>query len=486
MKTDKPDKPVIARKIALILDKETEAFLDSQSRICNRLWNDLIQVTKDLTPKYIRAKQERNEFKAKKIADVLYKKRGLRDLVPEHKKIYPFFKQVYSSVLKNTALRVEKAMAAYQNGKHSGRKVRQPRYRSFKKKFFSLEYDNTGWKIKGNQLDVSFGKDKNNKQIHKILTLSNPPDLTGADTMRITKEYGVFYAIFTTPFVANNKKQIDNVIYIDPNIKNTGVSCDSNDLSIEFGGIYDSIIKKLNKRIDKIQSKRDRKDKKKTKVIDGINGVFRSYYVPSKAWTRLDNALKKAEHLKREIIKQFLFTYAHYLCKNYNAIGLGNYVVPNGKTKFKKMNRKMRGNTYHGKFQPILKHVANRAGATVFIIDEKGTTRTCSECGHVEQNGIHPSIREWVCPCCSFVHRRDENSAKIGLLRTYVSCGNLFVPRLGPAVKKRCNATYLKDGRWEMSVPTRADGLLQLNESHSRDEPLDSNEDNCAELQVKF
>ena len=131
-------KPVIARKIALDIDKETSLFLDGQSRICNRLWNDLIHKSRDLVKHYIIAKNNTDEEKAKDIAHILYNTNGLRNLVPAIKEANPFFYQVYSSALKNTARRVEKAIKAYQKQKVSNPKIRWPKFRAFKKRSSAL------------------------------------------------------------------------------------------------------------------------------------------------------------------------------------------------------------------------------------------------------------------------------------------------------------------------------------------------------------
>ena len=42
--------------------------------------------------------------------------------------------------------------------------------------------------------------------------------------------------------------------------------------------------------------------------------------------------------------------------------------------------------------------------------NERGTTRTCSCCGHVIAEGLSPSVRTFTCPECGFTIPRDINS----------------------------------------------------------------------------
>ncbi|HET8851003.1 MAG TPA: hypothetical protein VFN02_00610, partial [Ktedonobacteraceae bacterium] len=90
-------------KIALEVTKDQAAILDSQSKIANWLYNKLLEHANALRKQY-------RETQDKAVGRTLYTERGLRDLVPALKVQHPFLKSVYSSVLKNTALRLSKAI----------------------------------------------------------------------------------------------------------------------------------------------------------------------------------------------------------------------------------------------------------------------------------------------------------------------------------------------------------------------------------------
>jgi putative transposase len=125
-----------AVKIALEARKEQAVILDSQSKIANWLYNRLLERANDLRKRY-------RESQDKEVGRTLYTERGLRDLIPDLKAEHPFLKAVYSSVLKNAALRLSKAIRDYQDGKYGRRAntVRWPKFRAWKRKWFSLQYD---------------------------------------------------------------------------------------------------------------------------------------------------------------------------------------------------------------------------------------------------------------------------------------------------------------------------------------------------------
>ena len=158
-------------KLQLHPDKKTAACLDDQSRKCNFLYNHLLE----------RANQYKDEFKKTgnpHYAQIISSKRGLRDLVPSIKGDYPYLKSVYAAPLKNTALRLSEAITAHQNshkGKRKGKKIRWPRFRSFKQSWFSLLYDEPyrGYVIENNnKLIISLGMGSDRKRNALRISLS--------------------------------------------------------------------------------------------------------------------------------------------------------------------------------------------------------------------------------------------------------------------------------------------------------------------------
>ena len=127
----------------------------------------------------------------------------------------PFLKVVHSSPLKNTALRLSQAIQAHQKSKKGKRRlVGFPKFRAWKQKWFSLFYDepNKGFKIENKNLILSLGMGQERKQRSVTLFLSNA-DLLKDKTirnLRITSEFGEFYATFTIQKELPAKKTIIN------------------------------------------------------------------------------------------------------------------------------------------------------------------------------------------------------------------------------------------------------------------------------------
>lgn len=158
-----------------------------------------------------------------------------------------------------------------------------------------------------------------------------------------------------------------------------------------------------------------------------------------------------------------MFSLAHAMCRTAATIGIGDYAPEArdhglGRTcrQRAKSNRTMNQNSLIGRFKPILSWVGWKSGRVVHVMDESGTTRTCSECDYVVPDGIAPGIKAWTCPACGYRHIRDENAAKNGLdrLKHFVEAasGNPHSPRSGPTgprnrVVQRCGWSFVSSGK---------------------------------------
>ena len=132
---------IFNRKIELVFDQYVKLIFDSQSKICNWLYNQLLEKVNE-------------EYKQKQKEATLLRGRNLRDVIPQLKKAHPFLKSVYSSPLKNVAFRLNNAFDGFFK---CGRG--HPKFRSNKVSWFSVYYDEPykGYKIKDNNLTLSLG-----------------------------------------------------------------------------------------------------------------------------------------------------------------------------------------------------------------------------------------------------------------------------------------------------------------------------------------
>lgn len=424
-------------KLPLKVSSESEAILDGQSRICNWLYNRLLDHANALRDNY-RATQN------PEIVKVLYTERGLRNLIPSFKDEKPFLKVVHSSPLKNSALRLSQAIQAYQKSRKGKRKNKDagwPRYRSWSRGWFSLFYDepNKGYCIEGNSLRLSLGRGIDKNQRYVFLTLEGTNALKDKEirNLRIVKQLGKFYAVFTVRINLPIPKNITKAIALDPNHKNLAYGVTTDQQSIEIAS--PSWLKIIDKRLDELIAKRDRCQKKSQKIIttSGSGKINNSYWIPSRRWKKFNNLIESLRRKRRDQTKTFLFTLAQTLFKKFDLVAIGDY-TPDGTGGNKAMRRSMNNQSLIGRFKEVLSWVALKSGKEYLEFDEKGTTRTCHSCGYIVEEGLSPNIRSWKCPSCSLSHIRDENAAKNGLKRVLRDLNlEYLVPCSGLAAEKR-------------------------------------------------
>ena len=87
---------IVNQNIEIKFDKESSLILDSQSRMCSKLYNILLETCK-------------KEYETTKIFKLL-NGRNLRDLVVDIKQEHAYLYSVHSSPLKNVAFRLKMRM----------------------------------------------------------------------------------------------------------------------------------------------------------------------------------------------------------------------------------------------------------------------------------------------------------------------------------------------------------------------------------------
>lgn len=395
------------KKIKLLTKKEQQLQLDSQSKMCNWLYNQLFQLVEQ---DYVNGNAHKFLFG-----------RNLRNQVPAFKQQHPFLYKVHSSPLKNVALRLKDAYDRWFNPALDNEK---PHFRSWKKKWFSLFYDepNKGFKmLDSTTLQVSFGKlsdeeyqeqqkkDKlAKKQITVTVELIEPLVLEETEvlkTLRITKDLDSYYAIFTI----ENKKEVELVkeqtyISFDPNHKNLAVGIDNEGRTYELQRVT-SILQYWDERIDQVKSKRDKCQKQSRLVIT----PHTEYWKPSPRWERLNRVVEKAYLKRREQIKLILYRYAHYFSRKYDTIIIGDYTPTVDVAEHDHMHRAMLNQTPIGQFRTILKWVQEKNGKHFMKVDERNSTKECCYCGTEEEK--NPEIRVFTCKNCNYTFYRDINSS---------------------------------------------------------------------------
>jgi putative transposase len=389
---EKSDKMIHNRSVDITFTKEDQHVLDGQSKICNWLYNQLL----DLCIKDYKDNNNDNKYLSG---------RNLRDQVPLYKSNNLFLKTVHSSPLKNTAIRLKESYKRFFS-KNSG----YPKFRPWKKKWFSLLYDepNKGFKINGREIEISLGKNELNKHLHITGTLNESLKINGGEkisTFRLCKRQNTFYGVFTIEKedIKIPRAKPKKWISIDPNHKNFFVGVDNDGVSVEFDKL--KLIKYWDKVIDDLKSQRDA-CKRKTRRKGTPNGKF--YYVPSERWVRINRALERAYNCRREQIKQACYTIAHLLAKEYEKVVIGDYVPSVDTAICDSMHRSMLNEEVIGTFRKTVEWVCYRSKRQYKAQDEKHTTSDCCICEDREHKD--PSVRAFICKKCGRKLSRDINS----------------------------------------------------------------------------
>ncbi len=447
---------IFAVKMPLEVTQEHEGSLIGQSKILNWSYNHLNQIAISKKDEFIRTKDP-------EIAKLIYSKKGLRDLLPALKKEKPFLNSVHSVPLKNAAIRLSRSIQRYQEDRKKPKKDRLgigwPKFRSSKKKFFSLLYDeygngfqfekdpNEGW-----VLILSLGVTENQKRMTHRIKIKEMPNwlsevileaeriypemrrLKSAEErkkfhirklmpfteLRIKKEGNEWSAVLSVerkdkgapneelqPPI-ENKRVIQKVAVIDPNHKNLGYLVDTEGNAIELANL--SFIKMLDQRIDEIKRRRDCCLRKSVRIDRADGSVV---YKPSKRWRFFASYLEELYRIRREQIKSGLYTLANKLMDYYDLVAVGNY-TPQGGGLSKGMRRAMNNQSQIGKFKQTLEWVCRREGKIYQEWDERNSTKTCHRCGDQTDLTKDPSVRSWHCNTCGLTHIRDENAAQNG------------------------------------------------------------------------
>jgi putative transposase len=422
------------KKIEVEFSEKDEHILDGQSKICNWLYNRLLE-------------ECQNDYKNNNNEKKLLDGRNLRDYGVTLKDEHPFLNTVFSSVLKEPSTRLKLAYEKFFAGDAG-----YPKYRSQKKKWFSLVFDepNKGWEVKNGYVYVSLGnipdmpKEKGKKNPSVKGKLKEELKLVDGEllkTFSLVKQQGKFYAIFNVEKCSkkelkykedmtkyrkecnlakkNNQEPPEKPVLeeeevvipkdckwiaLDPNHKNFFVGVDYKGDSIEFEKL--KMVKYWDKVIDKLKSKRDKcqKNYKKRKTENGS-----TYTVHSPRWNRINHALNIAYSKRREQIKTALYSISGMLYSEYDLVIIGDYTPTNGTAPFKNMKRSMLNQEHIGKFRKTLEWVAKREDKFYIIANERNTTKDCCVCGHQEKKA--PDVRKFTCQNCGTTILRDSNSA---------------------------------------------------------------------------
>ena len=414
----------VAVKMALSIDERTRIILDSQSKIANCEWNDLLQMCNEARAR-LDAAGEGNG--AQDDVYLLYGKRLLRDRMVGLKAQKPFYRSLYSSVSKNVALRLSRAIRDTRAPALSGRakRLEWPHYNRWQSEWFSLEYDEPGkgYRFIQGAIELSLGTNEAGERLSLRLPLKEPrPRFLRANSvraLRIVREHGIYYAIATVSRQIAAQKPLSEhprIIALDPGHINPVTGYDTaGNVTMVKRPLW---LARQDELIDKTRAKRDHCVRKSIKMITPTSG--KTYYIASRRWRSFDDVLRGLLHQRQEQIKTWCYSVANRFYRDYDIVSMGNY-SPHGGGRSRGERRSMNNRSLIGHLRSTFGYMAERSGKQFHTWNERDSTRTCANCKTVLPSTIPPNIRIWVCPVCNMVNDRDANAAINGLDRTLVS-----------------------------------------------------------------
>ena len=193
-----------------------------------------------------------------------------------------------------------------------------------------------------------------------------------------------------------------HLLYFDPGCKTalTGIKTDGTICEYDINPL-----RQLNLNhyilIDQLKSRRDKKKRE------------------SKQWRRLSSKIRNIYARIDGQTKHYLHRMATQILADHPDV-IGFYVGDWDKSqtladtgyKFidKRINRQVQNNNPIMTLVGYLCYKATMRCKEVRKFNERGTTRTCSCCGHVIAEGLSPSVRTFTCPECGFTISRDIDS----------------------------------------------------------------------------
>lgn len=419
MKKKKKKDNILIRsfKTEIVFNEQDSLVLDGQSKICNWLYNKLLEISIQDYNEYDNVLKLASGYNARNYMVNIMKPR------------YNFLSTVSSSVLKNTSMRLATTYGKFFN-EHRG----FPKFKSWSKQWFSLVYDdieNSFVDIDGKELILTLGKDENKKQLYVTGLMKDKISYKGnykLKTLTITKKQKKFYVSISIELEKKKEvtKEVEKWIVIDPNHKNFFVGLNYKGETFEFNN--PNFFKYFDEEIDFVKSKLD-KCKKGTfkKIYDKEGNYVESKTTKaSKRYLKLEKTLFKLYHKRREQIKKFCYSIGHWLCKEYDFIGIGDYVPSTDTATQKNMHRSMLNQSHIGYLRTIVDQVAKKSHKFYKKLDERNTTKRCNFCGDHEKH--LPDVRIFTCKKCNRRVYRDINSCfNFAINEHFILSGTDFV-----------------------------------------------------------
>jgi len=362
---------MISYKFRMYPNKQQTEKLDFALDICRQAYNIML-----------------GELRDQAIID----RNMIQSILPDLKICEPRFREVYSKTLQYECYKLFSNLSALSALKKQGRKVGQLKFKG--KKFFdTITYNQSGF-----DLEHIFGKNGRLK-LSKIgdvkLKLHRLPE---GNVKQVTlKRMNDKWFAFVISDGKTRLKHGDKVLGIDLGINHYLVDSEGN--KVEHPKNYERMLPKL-KMAHRNLSKKKKGSKNRLKAKKSLNRIY-----------------EKVNNQRTD----FLHKTSTNLIRQCKVIVVEDLNIK-GMMEQRYFNAKNITDSSWNKFIQMLEYKAENSGVQLIKVNPKNTTKTCSNCSHVQKMPLW--VRTYKCENCLFEMCRDENSAinikNLGLGQPYV------------------------------------------------------------------
>jgi len=364
----------LVKKLRIKVNKDCKDYLDFSSEKCRLIYNFALD-------------EKIKEYKEKNINLSMY---DLKKKLPELKKQFPDYQKVYNKCLSIMYFRLDKAFKNFfRRLKENSDKKGFPKFKN-RKEFITQEYPAMYIKIiNKNMFVLPTGKSFNN---FIVRTYEDIP--VKFSTLTITKEKENYFACFLIEIEEEKFKDNGEILAIDLGVKKlvTGLSSLNKFVEVDKFSHY-------TKHLDILRSKRDKCIKY------------------SRRWKKWNKIFHRQISKYARRITDYLHKVSYWLTtkNSESTIVVGDLKVTEMKTNKSYFNRIIQNEWCVNKFVELLSYKCKLYGKKLVKINEKNTTKTCSNCGRLKEMKL--SERTYKC-ACGFRFDRDRNSA-INIMKKY-------------------------------------------------------------------
>lgn len=358
---------LLVKKIKIYLKTKDKERLLNQSELCRQLYNLALE-------QRIMAWKD-----CRKSLSVYDQKKEL----PEFKKAFMEFQEVYNKYLSSALFRLDDAFKGFFRRIKKNEPGRKgfPRFRG-RNYFFTLECPAMYIRILS----------RRRVKLPQNITIKLAEDIPdNFKNICITKNEEGWFITFPYEQEESELSSDDRTLAIDLGISKlvTGVNDDGEFVETS----HRKPSKKEMRRLDNIRSKRDKCEKGSRRW----NFLSKVYRRELKRWNN-----RAMDHLHKV---------SFFLCKGRTerSLVIGDLKPKEMVSKIRGLNRLVQNEWRLYQFIKLLEYKARKFGKLLFKVNERGTSKTCSKCGSIKAMPL--SQRTYSCSNCGLVMDRDRNSA---------------------------------------------------------------------------